>query len=206
MPVYKYRDYIFEAIESLKEQTDKDFELIIVSDRDKDKYSLLKEDFIKHIYLDKEEHPALKINIGFNKSSGKYITILSDDDMLDKYFVENMTSKISDGYDVVYSDMEVFGTKNYICPASDKWTLSQFRVSTVPYITSMVTREMFIKVSGYSVIGYYDWDFWFKCFECGAKPYHLKETLFRYRSSEENISSFTQNPTLKEEILNKHEK
>jgi len=204
MPVWKYRDYILETLDSLRKQTDKDFELIIVSDSDKDKYELLNDSFIKHVYLEKELHPALKINKGFSKSKGKYITVLSDDDLLDPTFVEKMTQKMSEGFDVVYSDMQVFGDREYACPASDEWTIQQFKISTVPYITSMVTREMFKSVGGYSVANYYDWDFWWKCFDHEASHYHIKELLFLYRCSNNNLASFTQNPDFKREIINKH--
>jgi glycosyltransferase involved in cell wall biosynthesis len=204
IPAWKFRGYIQEAIDSLSKQTNKDFELIIVSDSNKDKYEALKEDFIKQIYLSEEKHPALKINIGFAESKGKYITVLSDDDLLDETFVEKMTQKMDEGFDVVYSDMQVFGEREYLCPASDEWTLNQFKISTVPYITSMVTREMFKQVGGYSVANYYDWDFWWKCFENKASHFHLKEPLFKYRCTKDNITSFSQNPDFKREILNKH--
>jgi len=204
MSVWKYRDCILEAIESLKNQTEKDFELIIVSDSDKDKYDLLKGDFIRHIHVDTEQHPALKINKGFTKAKGKYITVLSDDDLLDPTFVEKMTQKMEEGFDVVYSDMQVFGDREYLCPATDEWTLNQFKISTVPFITSMVTHKMFKEVGGYSVFHYYDWDFWFKCFKHDASHYHLKEPLFLYRCSNSNLTSFEQNPAFRQEILKAH--
>lgn len=205
IPAWKYRGYIEEAIDSLRKQTNQDFEVIIVSDSNKDKYEILNDSFIKHIFLDTEEHPTYKINKGFEIASGKYITVLSDDDMLEETFVEKMTFKMDKGYDIVYSDMKVFGKRNYFSPASDEWTLSQFKISTVPYITSMVTSDMFKLVDGYQdICSYWDWDFWFKCFTKGAKHYHLKEPLFLYRSTEANESSFKQDEKLRQIVLDKH--
>jgi hypothetical protein len=111
---------------------------------------------------------------------------------------------MEEGFDVVYSDMRVFGDREYLCPATDEWTLNQFKISTVPYITSMVTHKMFKEVGGYSVFHYYDWDFWFKCFKHDASHYHINEPLFLYRCSNSNLTSFEQNPAFRQEILKAH--
>ena len=201
IPCLKYRDYILEAIDSIKKQTIQDYEIIVVSNEVDTRLNDLEKLGVKFIQSTNFA-PSLKINEGFKVSSGNYITILSDDDKIEPDFIEKM---YDENYDVVYSDMQVFGTKSFYVGASD-WNKCQFRISTVPFITSMVSRRMFMIVNGYDVINYYDWDFWFKCFEAGAKAKRVRLPLFNYRATETNEASFKQDPKFRDEILAKHKK
>ncbi|MBV6541681.1 glycosyltransferase family 2 protein, partial [Ursidibacter maritimus] len=89
MPAYNAESYISKAIESVLQQTYKNWELLIINDNSSDNTlniigSYLYENRIKvfnnHINLG----PARSRNIGLDHANGKYITFLDADDFIDK--------------------------------------------------------------------------------------------------------------------------
>lgn len=76
--------YLKKAISSIKSQTYKNIEIIVVDDgsTDKTKDYCLKQKNIKYVFIPKKEHinGNYARNVGFNESSGEYIAFLDDDD------------------------------------------------------------------------------------------------------------------------------
>ena len=92
IPTFNRSRYIGKAIESVLEQTYQDFELLVIDNASTDNT----EDVV-HSFMDKRiRYVKNEKNIGiignWNKcvqlSSGKYLTILGDDDILSKRFLE----------------------------------------------------------------------------------------------------------------------
>lgn len=86
VPLYNYRRYIKENIKSIKSQTYKDWELIIVDDGSCDDPLRVIEkylcDQIQYIRLDKNVGYGSAKNVGIRLSQGEYIVVLDADDML----------------------------------------------------------------------------------------------------------------------------
>lgn len=87
MPVYNSRDYLDEAISSVLQQTETDFELIIVDDgSDKDVASRLDSyaDADARIVLlhTKNAGPSSARNIGLANASGEFIAFIDSDDIM----------------------------------------------------------------------------------------------------------------------------
>ena len=82
---YNHERFIKSAIEGFLAQSEKDFELIIVDDNSTD--NTLKEaqkfndERIKIIHNDYNKGINTAINVAFENSSGKYLTICSSDDI-----------------------------------------------------------------------------------------------------------------------------
>ena len=88
MPVYNCEKYLEESITSVKKQTYKNWELIIVDDDSTDKsWNEIEkntkgyEDKTKIINLEKNKGAANARNIGLTHSTGKYIAFLDADDI-----------------------------------------------------------------------------------------------------------------------------
>ncbi len=85
MPTYNGAKYIHEAIESILNQTYKNFELIIVDDSSTDETPLILQTYADkdsriHIYRNEANQKLPKsLNIGFSKCTGTYYTWTSDD-------------------------------------------------------------------------------------------------------------------------------
>lgn len=84
MPVYNAEKYIEIAINSILNQTLKDFELIIVDDKGNDKSIEIVQNYhdprIKIIHNDSNQGIAYSRNRGISIATGKYIALMDDDD------------------------------------------------------------------------------------------------------------------------------
>ncbi len=93
MPVYNVEKYIGNALESIQNQTFKDFELIIVNDGSTDKsLDVIKKfcDENKNFKLINQENqgPSAARNKGIKESTGDYIGFMDSDDCLEPNFLE----------------------------------------------------------------------------------------------------------------------
>jgi len=83
IPAYNSSRYIAEALDSVFEQTFKDFEVIVVDDGSTDDTRRIIENYphqIKYFYQE-NGGPAKARNLGIRKSEGKYIAFLDADDL-----------------------------------------------------------------------------------------------------------------------------
>jgi len=86
MPVYNRADLLPRAINSILNQTYKDFELIIVDDASTDSSAIIAQQYaqkdgrIKLLKNDKNKGIAYSRNKGMDKAKGKYIAIMDSDD------------------------------------------------------------------------------------------------------------------------------
>ena len=96
MPVYNSEKYISEAIESVRNQSYKNWELIIVDDGSKDKSVLIIETYVEkdsriRLYINgSEEHgPGIARNYGIEHIRGKYTYFLDADDWIEKDLLQD---------------------------------------------------------------------------------------------------------------------
>lgn len=89
MPCYNAEKYIEKAIQSVLEQTYRNFELIIIDDNSDDKTAQIIEKFaendfrIKYVIKNKSERGiSASMNKGIEMSRGKYITRMDSDDVI----------------------------------------------------------------------------------------------------------------------------
>ena len=140
MPVYNAKKYLKKSIESVINQSYKNWELIIINDKSTDGSKLIIEEFIKKdsrikiINNDKNSGCYVSLNKGIQCSIGKYIARLDADDYMDKHKLEKQIKYL----DLHPNKMLVFCN----CYSS--------KILTQCLGTAMMRREIFDK------IGYYD--------------------------------------------------
>lgn len=98
IPTYKPDYYIWECLNSIKNQTldEKKFEVLIILNGEKEPYynnilNYIKENKLKNfklLYTDKIGVSNAR-NIGLESSNGEYIAFIDDDDYVDKSYLEN---------------------------------------------------------------------------------------------------------------------
>lgn len=102
VPVYNRPDEITELLESLKKQTFKDFEVIIIEDGS----SVLSEKVsrnnmgplnLKYFYKE-NTGPGLSRNYGMQKAGGNYFIILDSDVVLPENYMQTVHSELSKDY------------------------------------------------------------------------------------------------------------
>lgn len=119
MPVYNAAEYIKQSLDSIVDQSYKNYELIIIDDASEDNSLVIINEFIK-------EQPQIKVKIinnnynqgqskGYNEglkhSSGKYVCYLAADDTYKSDFIMLMVSKIDCGFDLVYCGYDEIDVK-----------------------------------------------------------------------------------------------
>lgn len=110
VPVYQVEKYIAQCIESVLNQTFKDFELILIDDGSKDQSGSIcdlyaaKDDRILVIHTENRGAAAAR-NVGLDHASGRYITFIDGDDYLDEHMIARMYEEIEHSeYDMVVCD------------------------------------------------------------------------------------------------------
>ena len=99
IPVYNGEKYIEKCLDSIKNQTFKDYEVLIINDGSKDNTKNLIEKYLndKRFKLFNRTNHGIGAsrNFGLDESSGEYICFIDSDDYVDKEYLEKLYNKIS---------------------------------------------------------------------------------------------------------------
>lgn len=106
VPVYNVEKYLNRCIDSILNQTFKDFELILIDDGSKDKsYEIMKcytKDKRLKIFKQKNMGPAKTRNRGIKEASGEFIMFIDSDDFIDNNYIEKYyNASKNSSYDLV---------------------------------------------------------------------------------------------------------
>lgn len=112
MPLYNNEKYVIEAIQSVINQTYKDWELIIINDASTDNSKFVVQNFLEKekdnrlIFIDLKENKGVSFarNLGMRKAKGEYISFLDSDDFWDKEFLKLSYLKLKENYKFVYTN------------------------------------------------------------------------------------------------------
>lgn len=129
VPVYQVEKYIGQCIESIINQTFKNFELILIDDGSKDKSGNICDEYAKrdkriHVVHTENKGAASARNKGLDLATGEYIAFVDGDD----YLAENMLDKLykvitQENCDVVVCDflnLHRNQKKDFILELSDR--------------------------------------------------------------------------------------
>lgn len=114
VPMYNVEKYIRECIESILNQSEKDFELIIVDDGSKDKSSLIADEYAM---IDNRVSVIHQKNMGLfharcvaiEKALGKYAIFVDADDLLKNNALQRLKREIiTDEFDMIIYRAETF--------------------------------------------------------------------------------------------------
>ncbi|MDO8639216.1 MAG: glycosyltransferase [Candidatus Daviesbacteria bacterium] len=213
MPVFNADRYIHKAIESILNQTLKNFEFIIINDASVDKtlqiiYEFKKKDKrIRLINNKKNLQMAQSLNLGVNEAKSGLIARMDQDDIslpdrlkIQYDFMQSNPSVAIVGNDIIIIDEDdkITGKRTYPT-ISNELKKILFRYSAFAHPTVMFRKSAFKEVGGYNVEKYpcEDIDLWFrlgKKFEFASIP----SFLFKYRVS---LNSGSHQNLTKTEIL-----
>ena len=189
MPCYNDGAYIQEAIESIKIQTYKDWELIIIDDGSDDTNTVniinrIEDERITILHTN-HLRPAGARNYGIEHAKGKYILPVDSDDKIDPSYMQKAVEIIEseEAIGVVYCYADLFGER------SGRWELPDYSfekmlLDNVVFVTALFYKEDWDKVGGFNtqlIAGMEDYDFWLGILGLGRKIYQIPEVLFHYR-------------------------
>lgn len=165
MPVYNVEKYVREAIESVLNQSYKEFELIIVNDGSKDNSGIICEEYSydKRVKYIKKENGGLSSarNAGLAVASGEYITFIDSDDLFDIDYLSTLVRiKEENNADLAVVSYYCFSDGDSLKPMMSKRVK---KYSGKKYVHAMFGPQM---------IGAYAWGKLFSrdCFETRKFP------------------------------------
>ncbi len=192
VPCYNYGRYLAEAVNSVLEQTYRDFEIVIVDDgSDDDTQSvarrLIAENPRSRIRLISRAHggqPALSRNRGILEAEGRYILPLDADDVIAPTMLAECAALLDREPDVAiaYTDRLDFGDAEGVVQAGDYDFRRLRRENHISYC-AMFRRDVWTRLGGYraNIRGCEDWDFWVAAGARGFYGRRIPKPLFKYR-------------------------
>ena len=198
MPAYNCEAYIKEAIESILNQTFKNFELIVIDDGSTDNTGMIVKSIKDNriVYIRNRHRGIVEaLNTGLNVARGKYMARMDADDIsypdrLRKqydFMEENLDIAVC-GTHVVYPDKNVGSCGN------GYWgdPLPYLAQGNILYHPTVMMRSHFIieKELKYRHKPHAeDYYMWFEVAKNGGRLYTIPEALFFYRTSKEQVTS-----------------
>lgn len=186
---YNYGEFIEETIDSVENQTFKQFEIIVVDDGSTDSHThdVLKSLEAKGVTVIRQVNagPSSARNSGIKVARGNYIVPLDADDLIAPTFLEkcNLVLDSDPEVSVVYTEVEYFGAKTGKMKL-EPLSASAMVLNNCIVATAMYRRSVWETVGGYNEdmkICIEDWDFWIGCLENGLRFKLIPESLFFYR-------------------------
>ena len=114
VPVYNVEEYIDDCLKSIKSQTFKDYEVIVVNDGTKDNSMDIVKNYDVEIINQENGGLSSARNTGVKKAKGEYLIFLDSDDYIEKDLLKKINDSIKDNPDVVrfqikevYTDKEI---------------------------------------------------------------------------------------------------
>ena len=188
IPCYNSGIYIEKAINSVKNQTYKNVEIIVVNDGSTDSYTLKYFKNVKNITLINQKNKGLPNarNVGIKKAKGKYILPLDADDWIRKDAIQLMVKSIQEfNCGFVFSNITLEGKKEGVHKKKFNF-FEQLFINHLPYLI-LIKRKTLIEIGGYDEEmkhGYEDWELNIRLGKNNYFPINIEEPLFHYRVSD----------------------
>lgn len=218
LPTYNGEAFIRESIESIINQTEADWELIIVNDASTDRtldiceeYSRIDSRIIILNNIKNMKLPA-SLNAGFERSKGIYLTWTSDDNLykpdalrvMSEYLESNKeTSLVACEYDIVDEDGDLLYKKNHIAGRDKPYSLL---IGCYVGACFMYTRDVYKSIGGYDTNFFCaeDYEYWLRMALVGKISY-IRENLYIYRMNKFSLTS-TKESVVKEKTIELRDK
>ncbi len=202
MPVYNTEQFISAAIESVLEQTFKDWELIVVDDCSTDDSTAIalafadKDERVK-VYINKtNQGVATSRNRGVAASRGEWIAFLDCDDVWRKEKLEKQLALAEkSGADLIYSSYSLFKSsaetnkvRNYIVPSAVTYK-SMLKEIYICCSTVLVRRDALAGHCFSPDIQHEDYALWLELLKSGVRSAGCKEVLVDWRITPDSRSA-----------------
>lgn len=213
IPCYNHGPFLDECVDSVLNQTFKDFEIIVVDDGSTDgvtpdiaKRQEKKSSKIKTFAHSTNQFIAAARNTGVKNASGELI-VNSDADcyfhptILEKYY-EAITSKKGD---IIYCTYLNFGDNIRSTNSNNpEYSFQRLCKSNIITVAAMYYKKHWEEVGGYNEdlkFGAEDWEFWINMGERGHFGYLIPEILFYYRHHKDRVTTNIMNPNM-DKVIN----
>ena len=195
IPCFNSGSTLEETIASIKAQTYKNLEIIIVDDGSTEDETVrildaLDRQSLRLIRFEENCGLPSSRNAGIRASRSEYVILLDADDRLAPRAIHTMMDRMNSDPDCnfVFSDIQMFGDKKGYLRCSLN-PFQQLFVNKLPYAL-LVKKRAWANCEGYDeslVQGYEDWAFNLALILAGFKGLHVSEPLLEYRVSQDGM-------------------
>ena len=121
VPVYNVEEYLEECLDSIKNQTHKDIEVILVNDGSTDASKDICEKYCQRdirfrLINQTNQGQSVARNRGMQESTGEFITFVDSDDVIKSDMLQQLMRYMDTGIDIVECDFtedkEIYNIKN----------------------------------------------------------------------------------------------
>ena len=199
MPVYNSEKYISEAIESVCNQSYKNWELLIVNDGSTDYTSKIIDDFAKKdsrikVFHRKNEGVSMARNFALNKVCGEYITFIDSDDMYHADRLKRMLQVFEqhENCEIVFSRHKEFRGKLNTYEANDSRKIDDILVKVISdsknhFVWNAMLKSEIAKKEKFAPIRFAEDFCYIRDCACHCRQMAvLDEILYFYRRDNEN--------------------
>ena len=194
---YNHAEFLEKNLESFSNQTDKDFELVLIDNNSTDDSFLIMDDFTRrhqemNIILHKNDVSTVceGRKAGYVLSSGRYVAFHDGDDWVDDFFVEKYIRTLKENS---WPDAVIGVTRSI---GQDGTVMSEGGFSALPMSWSKVTLQAYLvrrEIIEHNLHRFYNTyfeDFYFTCcFNGDVKTVAvLQEPLYNYCANENSAS------------------
>jgi len=223
IPTYNRAKALERCLESLCEQTFKDFEVLVCDDGSKDATSEVigkyaKRLSLQHLYEDNWGGPARPRNRGIITAEAPWVCFLDSDDWFYPHKLEAVIKIITDKpqLDVLFHDLDIHGSKGIIKKNSYGKDLKSPAFKNLLYCSnvihnssSVVRKSKLEDVCGVledkSIIAAEDFDLWLRLAKVTDQFYRIPQTLGAYWVGDDSISKASELQTLRvREVFDRH--
>lgn len=195
--------YISETIQSALNQTFDDFELILVNDGSSDDTADVIQNFHDEriLFLSQgNSGPAAARNRGIASSSGKYISLLDNDDVWHPEYLSTLVEflELNPQVAVAFADAEFFGASKFagrrfqeVYPPCVPISFAKLALMTSHVGVFATFRRVVIDRVGLldeTLLGVDDFDFWLRALHAGFQIEPVPQVLVRYRRHASSLS------------------
>jgi len=212
IPVYNAANFIKGTLDSIKNQTYRNYEVLITNDGSTDStekvlrdYKKLTPNFPLDFTTQRNKGVSTARNNAISQANGNYIAFLDQDDWWFPDKLKKAAEILSDNMDidVLYHEAVAVNWKK----GSDFFKLGAlkepiylnllFRGNKIGISTAIVRKDMLIKEGGFSTSYIYseDYDLWLRLARISANFYYLKDFLSKYILRLDSESNKVENMT-----------
>lgn len=193
IPLYNYAKYIIDALESVRRQTMRDLDVIVIDDASTDSSAELAVNWMREhaarfnrtLVLRNLTNAGLALtrNVGFDAAETAFVLPLDADNRLRPNCCEvclAILRRSSAGF--AYPSIQQFGSASWLI-GTDDFLPSRFVGGNYVDAMALVGKWAWLRVGGYVNIkyGWEDYDFWCHCVERGIGGVRVPEILAEYR-------------------------
>jgi glycosyltransferase involved in cell wall biosynthesis len=157
-PVYNGEKYLQDTLDSIRRQTFKDFELIVVDGGSSDntmEIINLNSDLITKTVSEPDNGMYDALEKGFKLATGKYLCYINSDDRLLPHALEFVKSKMKEGkYDLVFGDVNYLSEQGDIVYTHKALLMPKYGVKymrRLPFAqqSAFWTRDLYNRIGGF---------------------------------------------------------